>query len=273
MLDLPDMLETELLPKIASTSIKDRQLIKPMYMVDMFAGCGGLSLGFENANFVPVFVNELNADAMATYLKNRRHSLGGLAFSDNVDLRCNDANDLRGKRLDQMAADLGNLPELSLEFDQGASVKSGAGSNLDVLAGGPPCQGFSGIGIRRSYSVDKADLPSNHLFVRMAHVIRRLRPRIFLFENVQGLLNAKWTKAEGEKIFPDVLAEFRSIPGYEVRYSLVKAKDYGVPQNRPRVLLVGIRKDMLKVSELVVPDADPDDGLCCTNRLDLGFTS
>ena len=162
-----------------------------------------------------------------------------------------------------MVADLGNLPELSLEFDKGASLMGGAGSNLDVLAGGPPCQGFSGIGIRRSYSVDKADLLSNHLFVRMAHVIRRLRPRIFLFENVQGLLNAKWTKAEGERIFPDVLSEFRSIPGYEVRYSLVKAKDYGVPQNRPRVLLVGIRKDMLNVSELVDPEADPDDAVKC----------
>ena len=64
---------------------------------------------------------------------------------------------------------MGNLPELSLEFDKGASLMGGAGSNLDVLAGGPPCQGFSGIGIRRSYSVDKADLLSNHLFVRMAH--------------------------------------------------------------------------------------------------------
>lgn len=260
------MLKTVLPPQEKSINRVDSQvttLTKPMYMVDMFAGCGGLSLGFENANFVPVFVNELNPDAMSTYLTNRKYSLGGLEFSNNSDLRCNDANDLRGKRLDQMVADLCSLPELSLKFDQGASAKAGGGSNLDVLAGGPPCQGFSGIGIRRSYSVDKADLPSNHLFVRMAHVIRRLRPRIFLFENVQGLLNAKWTKAEGKRIFPDVLAEFRSIAGYEVRYSLVKAKDYGVPQNRPRVLLVGIRKDMLNTSELVNHRADPDDAVKC----------
>ncbi len=208
---------------------------RPMYMVDMFAGCGGLSMGMENADFVPVFVNELNPDAMATYLKNRHHSLGGLHFSANEDLRCNDANDLRGPRLEQLVSDLRNLPELGLQFDLGASTASGAGSNLDVLAGGPPCQGYSGIGIRRSYDVDKADMPSNHLFVRMAHVIRKLRPRIFLFENVRGLLNAKWTRGGDGQIFPDVLSEFRSIPGYTVRYSLVKAKDYGVPQNRPRV--------------------------------------
>lgn len=236
---------------------------RPMYMVDMFAGCGGLSLGMENADFVPVFVNELNTDAMATYLKNRQHSLGGLQFSANESLRCNDANDLRGDRLEQLVSDLRNIPELGLKFDIGATAAAGAGSNLDVLTGGPPCQGYSGIGIRRSYAVDKTDMPSNHLFVRMAHVIRKLRPRIFLFENVRGLLNAKWTRDADNKIFPDVLAEFRSIPGYTVRYSLVKAKDYGVPQNRPRILLVGVRDDVMESCDWLEPDADKNDAVRC----------
>lgn len=217
----------------------------------------------ENADFVPVFVNELNADAMATYLKNRQHSLGGLQFSANENLRCNDANDLKGDRLEQLVSDLRNIPELGLQFDLGATAESGAGSNLDVLAGGPPCQGYSGIGIRRSYDVDKADLPSNHLFVRMAHVICKLRPRIFLFENVRGLLNAKWTRDADDKIFPDVLAEFRSIPGYTVRYSLVKAKDYGVPQNRPRILLVGVRDDVMASCDWLEPHTDENDAVRC----------
>ncbi|MFG6574181.1 DNA cytosine methyltransferase [Sulfitobacter sp. 1A13353] len=236
---------------------------RPMYMVDMFAGCGGLSMGLENADFLPVFVNELNHDAMATYLKNRHHSLGGEPFSTNKALQCNDANDLRGKRLEKLVSDLKNLPEIDLQFDLGASAKSGAGSNLDLLVGGPPCQGYSGIGIRRSYDVDKADLPSNHLFVRMAYVIRKLRPRIFLFENVRGLLNAKWTRGGDSRIFPDVLSEFRSIPGYTVRYSLVKAKDFGVPQNRPRVLLVGIRNDIMASCESLDPHADKEDAQSC----------
>lgn len=234
-----------------------------MYMVDMFAGCGGLSMGMENADFVPVFVNELNPDAMATYLKNRHHSLGGERFSDNEELRCNDANDLRDQRLEKLVADLRNIPEIDLQFDMGASKKSGAGSNLDILVGGPPCQGYSGIGIRRSYDVDKTDLPSNHLFVRMANVIRRLRPRIFLFENVRGLLNAKWTRGGEDRIFPDVLSEFKSIPGYTVRFSLVRAKDYGVPQNRPRVLLVGIRNDVLDSCDWLEPHAHKEDALEC----------
>jgi len=232
-------------------------------MVDLFAGCGGLSLGFENASFTPVFVNELHNDALSTYLRNRHHQLGGLVFSDNADLRCNDAQDLVGKRLEQLVSDLSNIPELDFRYDLGSTDKSGAGSNLDVLAGGPPCQGFSGIGIRRSYAVDRKEIPSNHLFGRMAEIIRRLRPRIFLFENVRGLLNAKWTREGGEQIFPDVKSEFRSIPGYEVRWSLVFAKDYGVPQNRPRVLLVGMRKDVLEGCSFLDPNADEEDAVEC----------
>ena len=220
-------------------------------------------MGFEKANFLPVYVNELNSDAMATYLRNRHHSLGGMQFSANRDLRCYDANELHGKKLENLVSSLSAIPELAFGFDKGASKVSGAGSNLDVLAGGPPCQGYSGIGIRRSYDVDKTDLPSNHLFARMSHVIGRLRPRIFLFENVQGLLNAKWTRTGDEKIFPEVLREFRSIPGYEVRFKVVKAKDYGVPQNRPRILLVGIRKDVLRACKWLEPSADEDDAVTC----------
>lgn len=232
-------------------------------MVDLFAGCGGLSLGFEEADFTPVFVNELHQDAMETYLQNRHHELGGMAFAENCALQCNDAQDLKGKRLDALVSDLQNIPEANFIPSERGNHAAGGGSTLDVLTGGPPCQGYSGIGIRRSYAVDRKEIPSNHLFGRMAQVIRRLRPRIFLFENVRGLLNAKWTREGTELIFPDVKAEFRKIPGYEVRWSLVFAKDYGVPQNRPRVLLVGIRKDVLEACPSLDPSADPEDATAC----------
>lgn len=232
-------------------------------LIDLFAGCGGLSLGFENAAFTPVFVNELNGDARASYLLNRHHQLGGLKFSENPHLHSRDAHELQDKRLDQLVADLANIPELDLQIDKISRPDIGGGSSIDVLAGGPPCQGFSGIGIRRSYAVDKRELPSNRLYVRMADVIGRIRPRIFLFENVYGLLNAKWTKGGSDRIFPDILAEFRKIKGYEVRWSLVYAKDYGVPQNRPRVLLVGIRKDILEKCSYLEPGHDPEDAIAC----------
>ena len=79
----------------------------------------------------------------------------------------------------------------------------------------------------------------------MAFFIHKVRPKMFLFENVEGLLRARWTK-DGEKgeIFKDVLETFSNIPDYSIRYKLVYAKDYGVPQNRPRVLLVGKRDDI-----------------------------
>lgn len=199
--------------------------------IDLFAGCGGLSLGLEEAGFVPVFVNELSPQAMETYLANRAAAHPLLASKYNV----NDIKDL--------VLSPGRLEDLAdgLRRDHGIDVAAG---ELDLVAGGPPCQGFSGIGHRRSYSVAREQLPSNHLYQDMAHVIHKLRPRMFLFENVEGLIRGRWTP-EGEKgeIWADVLQTFCGIPGYSVRWKLVHAKDYGVPQNRPRVLLVGVRDD------------------------------
>ncbi len=224
-------------------------------LVDLFAGCGGLSLGMENAGFTPVFVNELNPDAMATYLGNRDHLVGGKPFSEQKNLHCHDAHELQGKRLEQLVADLSSL---GLKFPSLAGARKGENcGTLDLLAGGPPCQGYSGIGHRRSYSVDKKDIPSNQLYQRMAAVICRLRPRIFLFENVRGLLHSQWTRNGDRHIWPDVRDTFRAVQGYEVRWSLLKASDYGVPQNRPRVLLVGIRSDIAAAASSILK-LDPE---------------
>lgn len=220
-------------------------------MIDLFAGCGGLSLGMENAGFVPVFVNELNSDAMATYLANRHHEIDGKPFASLEHLHLDDAQTLKEDRLEQLVTDLEYIG-LSFPTREQASKGEG-GSTLDLLAGGPPCQGYSGIGHRRSYSVDKKDIPSNQLYQRMAEIVARLRPKIFLFENVRGLLNSKWTKEGGRLIWPDVHDEFKKIQGYQVRWSLVRAGDYGVPQNRPRVLLVGIRDDIVQASSILQP--------------------
>lgn len=79
----------------------------------------------------------------------------------------------------------------------------------------------------------------------MAWVINKLQPKIFLFENVKGLLSAKWNpKGKKGEIFEDVLETFRSIKNYKVENALVLAKNYGAPQNRPRVLIIGVRDDI-----------------------------
>ena len=200
--------------------------------IDLFAGCGGLSLGMEKAGFFPLYVNELNKDAIETYLINREEHYPHLREKYNS----RDIKEVISKEgffeylLDQLQTDF------KRDFRK---------NSVDLIAGGPPCQGFSGIGIRRSYSVDKVQLPSNHLFQDMAFFVHKMRPKLFLFENVEGLLRAKWRR-DGEKgeIFRDVLETFSDIPDYSVRYKLVYAKDYGVPQNRPRILLVGKRHDI-----------------------------
>ena len=199
--------------------------------IDLFAGCGGLSLGLERAGFTPLLVNELNSDAMETYLLNRRDEFPWLCdnnVSNVKDLVLNEA------LLEHFRS--------SIRRDFGIDIFNG---ELDLICGGPPCQGYSGLGIRRSYSVEKKQLPSNYLYQDMAFLVNKIRPKIFLFENVRGLLAARWTYdgVKGE-IFEDVLRTFRDIGAYHVRFKLVHAKDYGVPQNRPRVLIVGLRKDL-----------------------------
>lgn len=200
--------------------------------VDLFAGCGGLSLGLELAGFHPVFVNELNSNALNSYLLNRELSHPKLL---EPNFNCHDVKLLiNANRIKKLKQDLKNT--------YGIDASKG---ELDLVVGGPPCQGFSGIGHRRSYSVEKEQLPSNHLFQDMAWIVNELRPKIFLFENVKGLLTAKWNSSgvNGE-IWEDVKKTFTGISGYKTNFSLIHAKSYGVSQNRPRVLLVGVRDDI-----------------------------
>jgi DNA (cytosine-5)-methyltransferase 1 len=195
-----------------------------------------LSLGIEEAGFYPILVNELNPDAMETYLVNRDAINPLLRQKYHVfDVK-------------ELVLDEGLRSNIIKSMNEDYKIDIAAG-DLDLLVGGPPCQGFSGIGHRRSYSVEKKQLPSNQLFQDMAYLIGQFRPKIFLFENVKGLLSAKWTNqgVKGE-IWDEIFETFCSIPGYEVHWELVHAKDYGVPQNRPRVLMVGIRDDIKKTN-------------------------
>lgn len=193
---------------------------KQLTMIDLFAGCGGLSLGLEEAGFHPLLFSELNKSAADTYMANRPGK--GIKYVGDVYSLTND----------DLAAYMGEWTQAGIP-------------DIDLVCGGPPCQGYSGIGHRRSFSVTKEQIPSNHLYKEMIRVIEQVRPKLFLFENVKGLLSGRWTPS-GEKgeIWEDVKASFRAIEGYTIRHTIVHAKNYGVPQNRPRVLLVGIRDDI-----------------------------
>lgn len=198
---------------------------KELTFIDLFAGCGGLSLGLEQAGFFPLYVNELNKDALESYLVNRESEYPHLR---DPKFHSQDIKDCINSRFFKNLKD--NL------------AKQFGSCSVDLICGGPPCQGFSGIGLRRSYSVEKRQLPSNHLYQDMAYFIHKMQPKAFLFENVEGLLSSRWEK-KGKKgeIFEDVLTTFKLLKGYTVKWKLIHAKDYGVPQNRPRVLVIGIK--------------------------------
>ena len=190
--------------------------------IDLFAGCGGLSRGLEWAGFDCLAFNELNKDA-------------GASFQANFPTA---------------SPFIGDVSEV---FSNEVIIENGLHQkDVDLVCGGPPCQGYSGIGHRRAYtSVQKEDIPTNHLFHEMIRVIDTIQPKTFLFENVQGLLSSRWNSS-GEKgdIFRDVLHSFASTKGYTVQPTLQHAYDFGVPQNRPRVFIMGIRNEILENIEL-----------------------
>lgn len=212
------------------------------FFIDLFAGCGGLSLGLEQAGFEPILVNELSDEARSSYLINREeleHFQQKTLDDPKNPWVWKDVKDLRK----YIAKNQNSFDDL-VEKKFGISISNG---ELGMIVGGPPCQGFSGIGHRRSYAVDKKHIPSNHLYQDMLFLIENLKPKMFLFENVRGLLSARWYRdsPKGE-IWKDIRAEYKKHLGddYHIGWHLVRASEYGVPQNRPRVLMVGVRKNL-----------------------------
>lgn len=204
--------------------------MKKSYFVDLFAGCGGLSLGLENAGFSPAYVNELDHDAMKSYILNRNEEFPLLLEKYNsYDIQEN------------LTVKKNVLKEMTSNFEEDYGFKKG---ELGLVVGGPPCQGYSALGMRRTFDVNRKDIPSNYLYKDMIKVITSLEPKAFLFENVAGLMRGRWTP-EGKKgeIWEDVKKAFQKIKNYNVHFELVHAKSYGVPQNRPRIIMIGLRKD------------------------------
>ena len=174
---------------------------KPGILIDLFAGTGGLSLGFHWAGWKSVVASDIDEHAMVTFAKN---------IHANVLV-----GDIRA-------------PEIKSEIIRLAT--SGSRKLPRVLVGGPPCQGFSTAGNRRSRDDDR-----NHLFKDYCALVEAVAPDAFLFENVTGLLNM-----EGGAVFSEVVAELRKV-AKEVRVWRVSADEYGVPQRRKRVIIVGFR--------------------------------
>ena len=199
-------------------------------VVDLFSGAGGLTFGFQNTiknnkfvsrnDFNIRFANEFNHDAAE-------------AFRQNYP------------KVTMIEEDIANIDEHFLK-SKGISSK-----RVDLVIGGPPCQSFSTVG-KRQY--DKRA----KMYREYRRILSFIQPKMFVFENVYGLLTMK-NEQNGPIIrnvkesFND-LSSFGEASGYDVYTKLINAKDFGVPQNRERVFLIGIRKDLKIKFEWTFPE-------------------
>jgi DNA (cytosine-5)-methyltransferase 1 len=190
-------------------------------LVDLFAGCGGLGLGFHNAGFETILANELHPDPAETYVKNllqkhpERMLVGSISkvFSNK------------------------NLRQIGINK-----------KDITCVAGGPPCQGFSmaGAGI--------ADDPRNRLYKEYLRTVRFLKPKTVVFENVPGFATRYGLGLR------EHLEKSLGSMGYEIASGVVRAMDYGVPQLRRRFICIGVRKSILKGRKLTLPPATWTEG-------------
>jgi len=177
--------------------------------ISLFAGAGGCSLGFQQAGFDVRFATDIDRDAVESY----RRNFAGTPCE---------------------VADVRNLgPEMLLDK---IGLRSG---ELDILLGGPPCQGFSSAGMK------SGEDPRNSLVRHYVRLLEGIRPKWFVMENVEGLLTN-----DGGLHVRDAVAAFLEA-GYSLNLEKVYAQGYGVPQRRKRVLIVGNRLG----HDFVFPDA------------------
>lgn len=186
----------------------------PLKCVDLFAGAGGLSLAAVKAKIQVVAAVEFDKHACATYRANLIDS------SEYPDTK----------------PELYSLDILDLPPEKLRKAHFPGGNTCDIVLGGPPCQGFS---VHRINSSGVGD-PRNKLILRYFDFVRCLSPKVFLMENVPGLL---WPR---HRDFLDAFLRQSEEAGYRIigPYPL-DARDYGVPQRRKRVFVLGIRQDVL----------------------------
>lgn len=195
---------------------------------ELFCGAGGLSRGFHDLGFSPRFANDIWSVALHTFLMNfdRKYAASdGRIPGDILALPCSveevDAPDI----LRRVRCKSRNRP-----------LQAG---ELDVLLGGPPCQGFS-----LNSHVRTAEDPRNHLFRHYVRLLQGLSPKVFVLENVPGMLSL-----DGGQFFDELLTTIRSpkqagIIGYDIDFKILNAAHYGVPQERFRIVVVGTRRDV-----------------------------
>lgn len=173
---------------------------KKIKVVDLFCGVGGLSYGFaKDDNFQIIAANEILPNMAKAYELNH----------PTVKVYCKDIKDF-------------GICDLTKDFN----LKEG---DIDIVVGGPPCQAYSTVGKRI------IDDPRGKLFQEYYRVLKEINPKIFIFENVRGLLSMQCGQ-----LFETIISLFKSL-NYNISYKVLNSADYGVPQVRERVFIVGTK--------------------------------
>ena len=224
--------------------------MKKIRFLDLFAGCGGLSLGFEHAGLELATAVELSPMAAETHFRN--FHLRNEAWDKDLWRQVLESSDSGegGKKTFAKQIDhgmvVGSVLDL-LKDDESMAMLEDLG--LDAIAGGPPCQGFSMAG-RRDPDDKRNKLPWAFL-----DFVERLNPKAVVIENVAGINMAFMSRGGVKPAFAQLHEALKAVGrGYRVQAIEANAKHFGVPQNRPRMVLVGIREDIAEDKCIEVSD-------------------
>lgn len=214
-----------------------------MNYIDLFAGAGGLSEGFLRAGFNPVAHVEMDKAACNTiktrlafhYLKSNNKSDIYYSYLKGEVKRA----ELYQQIPDELLNSVINLP-IGTEFNEtifSLISEQLNGQDVDLIIGGPPCQAYSLVGRARSEDGMKSD-PRNHLYVQYAKYLEKYKPKYFVFENVLGLKSAK------KGTYLENMGKLFLKKGYKMKLYTLAANNFGVLQNRRRVIILGWREDI-----------------------------
>lgn len=207
--------------------------------IDLFAGAGGLSEGFKKAGFNPVAHIEMDANACKTlktriayhYLQNKKKlsvynnyitkKISEKEFFEHIP------DDLLSSVMNEEISDA-NIKSIFARIEKRLS-----GKKVDLIIGGPPCQVYSLVGRSRIGKENVSADKRYFLYKQYGEFLKKFSPKLFVFENVQGLLSA-----EGGQLIKDI-EKFLEKCGYKIKYKLINADEYGVLQHRKRIILIG----------------------------------
>lgn len=192
--------------------------------IDLFCGAGGMTAGFKGAGIQSMLSNDIEESAITTLKIN----------NPEINILCGDITEENTKNI---------------------LIKTAQETGADIICGGPPCQGFSMAGYR-----DEKD-PRNQLFREFIYVVEHIKPKVIVFENVEGLLSY-----QGGKTYRDIHTLFGEL-GYNTEGRALMTNLYGVPQKRKRVIIICTRKDLdIHPSDLYPEEITTDENKQVTAR-------